>query len=100
MHRAGWVHRDFSVTNVLWVEKDGQGIGKLTDLEYAKRVDSETSHDVRTVRRYQISHAPYSQSIGNIAFYGRRSGDPTIPFYFEKLIHNPTFVSHELSPRP
>ncbi|KAF8547849.1 hypothetical protein OG21DRAFT_1607222 [Imleria badia] len=48
MHRVGWVHRDFSVTNVLWVEKDGQGVGKLTDLEYAKRVDSTTSHEVRT----------------------------------------------------
>jgi hypothetical protein len=51
------VHRDFSVTNVLWVETNGQGIGKLTDLEYAKKVDSEYSHNVRTVRYYRIFYA-------------------------------------------
>jgi hypothetical protein len=44
LHKAGWVHRDFSVGNVIWVG----GIGKLGDFEYAKEVDSITSHDVRT----------------------------------------------------
>jgi hypothetical protein len=46
MHKAGWVYRDFSVGNVIWVE----GVGKLGDFEYAKKIDSNTSHDVRTVR--------------------------------------------------
>ncbi|KAG9308919.1 hypothetical protein JVU11DRAFT_11379 [Chiua virens] len=49
LHRAGWVHRDFGVGNVLWVEGDeNRCMGKLGDLEYAKRVDSGVSHEVRT----------------------------------------------------
>jgi len=52
------VHRDFSVANALWAETDdqieGQMVGKLTDFEYAKKVNSEVSHDVRTVRHYRI----------------------------------------------
>ncbi|KAG1749069.1 uncharacterized protein EDB91DRAFT_1235578 [Suillus paluster] len=43
MHKAGWVHRDFSIGNTIWVG----GIGKLGDFEYAKKIDSNTSHDVR-----------------------------------------------------
>lgn len=54
VHKAGWVHRDFSVANALWAETDGQMIGKLMDFEYAKKVNSEVSHDVRTVRHYRI----------------------------------------------
>ncbi|KAH0825895.1 hypothetical protein J3R83DRAFT_7707, partial [Lanmaoa asiatica] len=48
LHKSGWVHRDFSVTNVLWFEE--AKIGKLSDLEYAKKFDAGTTHDVRTVR--------------------------------------------------
>ncbi|KAF8441046.1 hypothetical protein L210DRAFT_2127145 [Boletus edulis BED1] len=48
VHKAGYVHRDFSVNNVLWFEGDGRGIGKLTDFEYAKKVGAEESHDIRT----------------------------------------------------
>ncbi|KAG1778826.1 hypothetical protein EV702DRAFT_1195842 [Suillus placidus] len=44
LHKAGWVHRDFSIGNVIWVGD----IGKLGDFEYAKKIDSNTSHDVRT----------------------------------------------------
>ncbi|KAG1741246.1 hypothetical protein EDB19DRAFT_1907946 [Suillus lakei] len=44
LHKAGWVHRDFSVGNAIWVE----GVGKLGDFEYAKEIDSDTSNDVRT----------------------------------------------------
>ncbi|KAG0704652.1 hypothetical protein DFH29DRAFT_848599 [Suillus ampliporus] len=44
LHKAGWVHRDFSVGNAIWVE----GVGKLGDFEYAKEIDSNTSNDVRT----------------------------------------------------
>ncbi|KAI9462725.1 hypothetical protein HD554DRAFT_1444130 [Boletus coccyginus] len=47
LHKAGWVHRDFSVGNVLWVGRDDHG-GKLTDFEFAKKVDSELSDDIRT----------------------------------------------------
>ncbi|KAG1884235.1 hypothetical protein F4604DRAFT_1952371 [Suillus subluteus] len=48
LHKAGWVHRDFSVGNTIWVVDDNGGIGKLGDFEYAKEMDSITSHDVRT----------------------------------------------------
>ncbi|KAG6375915.1 hypothetical protein JVT61DRAFT_2783 [Boletus reticuloceps] len=48
VHKAGYVHRDFSVNNVLWFEGDGRGIGKLTDFEYAKKVGAKESHDIRT----------------------------------------------------
>ncbi|KAG2091210.1 uncharacterized protein F5147DRAFT_723992, partial [Suillus discolor] len=44
LHKAGWVHRDFSVGNTIWVG----GVGKLGDFEYAKEIDSNTSNDVRT----------------------------------------------------
>ncbi|KAG1764592.1 hypothetical protein EV702DRAFT_1051270 [Suillus placidus] len=44
LHKAGWVHRDFSVGNAIWVD----GVGKLGDFEYAKEIDSDTSNDVRT----------------------------------------------------
>ncbi|KAF9225611.1 hypothetical protein BS17DRAFT_553782 [Gyrodon lividus] len=47
MHKAGWVHRDFSVGNVIWVVNENRCIGKLGDFEYAKKVDSNASHDVR-----------------------------------------------------
>ncbi|KAG1717928.1 uncharacterized protein EDB91DRAFT_1305156 [Suillus paluster] len=43
MHKAGWVHRDFSIGNTIWVG----GVGKLGDFEYAKEIDSNTSNDVR-----------------------------------------------------
>lgn len=46
LHRAGWVHRDFSIGNIIWLG----GVGKLGDFEYAKQVDSDISHDVQTVR--------------------------------------------------
>ncbi|KAI6021147.1 hypothetical protein EDC04DRAFT_2901404 [Pisolithus marmoratus] len=44
LHSVGWVHRDVSAGNVL---RAGQ-MGKLADLEYAKRMDSKTTHEVRT----------------------------------------------------
>jgi hypothetical protein len=49
MHKAGWVHRNLSVGNAIWVG----GIGKLVDFEYAKKIDSDTSQDVRTVRIFE-----------------------------------------------
>ena len=55
MHLAGWVHRDVSVTNVIWVEdkvNPGNFTGKLMDFEYAKKTDSNISHEIRTVSHY------------------------------------------------
>ncbi len=49
MHECGWVHRDISITNIL---VDDQGLAKLADVEYAKRIDDLNSHSVRTVRLY------------------------------------------------
>ncbi|EGO23169.1 hypothetical protein SERLADRAFT_471972 [Serpula lacrymans var. lacrymans S7.9] len=46
MHKVGWVHRDVSVGNGLWIIK--QGTGKLAGFEYAKCIHSNKSHDVRT----------------------------------------------------
>jgi hypothetical protein len=45
MRTAGWVHRDISVGNGLRYGNRGL----ITDLEYAKRMDSNRSHKVRTV---------------------------------------------------
>ncbi|KAI5993511.1 hypothetical protein EDD15DRAFT_2576181 [Pisolithus albus] len=44
LHSIGWVHRDLSTSNVLY----WGGMGKLADLDYAKHVDSNKSHEVRT----------------------------------------------------
>ncbi|KAI5981469.1 hypothetical protein EDC04DRAFT_2916514 [Pisolithus marmoratus] len=44
LHSVGWVHRDVSAGNVL---RAGQ-MGKLADLEYAKHMNSKTTHEVRT----------------------------------------------------
>ncbi|KAG2355387.1 hypothetical protein BDR07DRAFT_1493256 [Suillus spraguei] len=53
LHKAGWVHRDFSVGNAIWVE----GVGKLGDFEYAKEIDSDSSNDVRTPYIPDFAHA-------------------------------------------
>ncbi|KAI6046786.1 hypothetical protein EDC04DRAFT_1249602 [Pisolithus marmoratus] len=50
LHSVRWVHRDVSAGNVLRVG----GMGKLAGLEYAKRMEAETIHDVQTVSRYLI----------------------------------------------
>lgn len=44
LHSAGWVHRDVSAGNAL---RAGE-VGKLADLEFAKCMDSNTTHEVRT----------------------------------------------------
>ena len=45
MHKYGWVHRDISLGNILAVD----GVVKISDLEYAKKVEDETSHNDRCV---------------------------------------------------
>ncbi|KAF8576696.1 hypothetical protein K439DRAFT_1397185 [Ramaria rubella] len=47
VHKYEYVHRDVSIGNVLCVA----GRGVLTDLEYCKRTDDESTHDVRTGTR-------------------------------------------------
>ncbi|KAG2050360.1 hypothetical protein BDR06DRAFT_917969 [Suillus hirtellus] len=82
MHKAGWIHRDFSVGNVIWVG----GIGKLGDFEYAKKIDSQTSHDVRTgtihfmaveVERQKYLFRP---TTSNVRPVGRKPHDTSLPF--------------------
>jgi len=45
LHKSGWVHRDISPGNLMRIG----GSVKLADLEYAKRLDSDKTHDFRTV---------------------------------------------------
>ncbi|KAH0828591.1 hypothetical protein J3R83DRAFT_2893, partial [Lanmaoa asiatica] len=45
-HKASWVHHNFSVTNVFWVPEGDAWVGKLSDFEFAKKVNSEISHNV------------------------------------------------------
>ena len=45
VHKCGWVHRDISSGNILLVD----GVVKIADLEYAKKMDDETSHTGRSV---------------------------------------------------
>ncbi|KAK7433988.1 hypothetical protein VKT23_020452 [Stygiomarasmius scandens] len=46
IHEAGWIHRDISVNNLYWSRN---GLGLLSDLEYAKKkVDTTAHNDNRT----------------------------------------------------
>jgi serine/threonine protein kinase len=47
MHRIddAWVHRDVSPGNIL----TDQNTTKLADLEYAKRLNDDKTHDIKTV---------------------------------------------------
>ncbi|THH04754.1 hypothetical protein EW146_g10093, partial [Bondarzewia mesenterica] len=44
IHQCGWVHRDISIGNILVLN----GRAKISDLEYAKKVEHDRTHDVRT----------------------------------------------------
>ena len=51
IHKAGWVHRDLSPAN-LYLYKDPETNAKrgiIGDLEFAKKVGTGASSDVRTV---------------------------------------------------
>ncbi|KAJ3991450.1 hypothetical protein F5050DRAFT_1581390, partial [Lentinula boryana] len=47
IHSAGWVHRDISGGNLYYHEERKTGL--IGDLEYAKKVDDQSHHNVRTV---------------------------------------------------
>jgi serine/threonine protein kinase len=51
LHKYGIIHRDISAGNVL----EFNGNGKLSDLEYAIKMDDESSHEIRTVC-FSFSH--------------------------------------------
>ncbi|KAJ3557293.1 hypothetical protein NM688_g1550 [Phlebia brevispora] len=51
IHKAGWVHRDVSSSNILWIndtDPSKLGRGKLVDLEYAKKEDDASQHLIQT----------------------------------------------------
>ena len=50
LHEIGWVHRDISPGNLMRIG----GLVKLADLEYAKRLGSDKTHDFRTVSFYWV----------------------------------------------
>lgn len=45
IHKAGWVHRDISAGNIHYYRDRGL----LGDLEYAKKMGTDATHEVRTV---------------------------------------------------
>ena len=46
MHECGWVHRDISIGNIL---VDSAGRARLSDLEYAQKMDESDPMDDRVV---------------------------------------------------
>ena len=56
---AGWVHRDISPGNILYVRETGKWV--LSDVEYAKRLDNDGVHEIRTVR-HSCVQSDHSQS--------------------------------------
>ncbi|THH06436.1 hypothetical protein EW146_g9612 [Bondarzewia mesenterica] len=44
IHQCGWVHRDISIGNILVLNSRA----KISDLEYAKKVEHDRTHDIRT----------------------------------------------------
>jgi serine/threonine protein kinase len=51
LRTLGWVHRDVSTGNILSCD----GHGKLADLEYAKKTNDLTTHEMRTASESPIS---------------------------------------------
>ncbi|KAG1847455.1 hypothetical protein C8R48DRAFT_663814 [Suillus tomentosus] len=85
LHKAGWIHRDFSVGNVIWVVGDNGGIGKLGDFEYAKEINSNTSHDDQTGTMHfmaiEVEHQEYLfQTLAPPPTYGDTDVPSSPPF--------------------
>ncbi|EED78584.1 predicted protein [Postia placenta Mad-698-R] len=60
LHDVGWVHRDMSIGNLLGFVLNGVLHCKLSDLEYAKRMDDRSGHEIRTGTRSFMSVEVYN----------------------------------------
>ena len=45
LHGSGWVHRDISTGNILYVPEADRWV--LSDVEYAKRLNSTDKYEIR-----------------------------------------------------
>ncbi|EED77915.1 predicted protein [Postia placenta Mad-698-R] len=59
LHELGWVHRDISIGNSLGFVVNGVLYCKLSDLEYAKRMNDRSGHEIRTGTRSFMSVEVY-----------------------------------------
>ncbi|KAJ3978639.1 hypothetical protein F5890DRAFT_1548244 [Lentinula detonsa] len=77
IHSAGWVHRDISGGNLYYHEE--RKIGLIGDLEYAKKVDAQSLHNVRTGTPYFMA----SEALSNeYSFYPITPKPPRDPLHF------------------
>ncbi|KAJ3555180.1 hypothetical protein NM688_g2718 [Phlebia brevispora] len=79
MHRAGWVHRDLSIGNILVVD----GVGKIIDLEYATS-NVRQSHPGRTGTANFVA---VEVDCGCYIF--RPSSLPSKPYEDHEFLYNP-----------
>ncbi|KAG2074902.1 hypothetical protein BDR04DRAFT_1171595 [Suillus decipiens] len=90
LHKVGWVHRDFSVGNAIWVASDN--IGKLGDFEYAKEVDSSASHDVRmgTIHfmAVEVEHQAYMFTPDKLVSVNPHDSGPPDPPFRMNFLHD------------
>ncbi|KAJ3733084.1 hypothetical protein DFJ43DRAFT_1117885 [Lentinula guzmanii] len=66
IHFAGWVHRDISGGN-LYYHKERK-IGLIGDLEYAKKVDDQSRHNVRTVCPFSLRRPTITVLIYHVGY--------------------------------
>jgi hypothetical protein len=82
MWLAGWVHRDISAGNILWLKESGNGgRGILSDLEYAKKPGADpASSDPKTVSRKIRPQLLSSHKIatGHAVLHGVRDHGPSV----------------------
>lgn len=75
MHRCGWVHRDISIANVML---DSTGRGRLVDLEYAKRQDSEPEGFLVSMHPHLDMGLLIDIRQGNATLHGRRGRETRV----------------------
>jgi len=77
LHSVGWVHRDISPGNIMRIG----GSVKLGDLEYAKKLGSDRTHEFRTVSFIICLGTDFVVNIctGHSPLYGLRSGIAKVP---------------------
>ncbi|KAJ3779779.1 hypothetical protein GGU10DRAFT_280300, partial [Lentinula aff. detonsa] len=97
IHSAGWVHRDISGGN-LYYHKE-RNIGLIGDLEYAKKVDDQSHHNVRTGTPYFMASEALS---GKYSFYPitPRPQLPLDPLEEYESIPKPVPALHVVKPAP